>query len=100
MFLLLFPADARPLSGPYTSYDLNTLLRATSGERRAPRLALGDTLVAEQCSRLVVAAAAVAALQSPAALGRAFDVGSVEGPPVPAGDVAAWDALFVSAKRA
>lgn len=90
---------ARLTDGPYTSYDLNTLLRATSGEKRAPLLALGDTLSAAQCSRLVVAAAAVAALASPAAVGRAFDVGSADGEPVAAGDAARWEALFAGARR-
>ena len=49
-----------------------------------------------------MAAAAVAALESPAAFGRAFDVGSVagEGPPEGAGWQGAWDELFGAALRA
>jgi len=92
----------RLTDGPYTSLDLNTLLRATSGERRRPTLALDDSSTPPESSRLVVAAAAVAALGSPAALGRAFDVGSEagEGPPEGAGWQGAWDELFGAARRA
>ena len=95
----------RLTDGPYTSYDLNTLLKATSGTRRRPQLALDDTLLPQESSRLVVASAAVAALRSDAAVGKAFDVGSTEGAgPDADGDPARWqsewDALFAGARRA
>jgi len=93
----------RLTDGPYTSYDLNTLLRATSGTRRRPMLALDDSSIPQESSRLVVAAAAVAALQSDFAVGKAFDVGSSEGdgPPESSKEdwLAGWDQLFTSAKR-
>uniref|UniRef100_A0A7N0VLA5 NAD(P)-binding domain-containing protein n=1 Tax=Kalanchoe fedtschenkoi TaxID=63787 RepID=A0A7N0VLA5_KALFE len=44
----------RLTDGPYTSYDLNTLLKATAGQRRAVLIDQGDKLVGE-ASRLVVA---------------------------------------------
>ncbi len=89
----------RLTDGPYTSYDLNTLLRATSAERRSVQLALDDTLNPQASSRLVVAEAAVQALLCAAAEGKAFDVGSGEGEG-PAADTAAWQALFSAAKAA
>jgi hypothetical protein len=89
----------RLTDGPYTSYDLNTLLRATSSERRSVQLATDDTLNAKESSRLVVAEAAVQALRSAEALGKAFDVGSSEGAG-PGADEAAWDKLFATARPA
>ena len=94
----------RLTDGPYTSYDLNTLLKATAETRRKPQLALDDTLTPQESSRLVVASAAVAALRSGPAVGRSFDVGSVEGQGID-GDggaawQAAWDAQFGAARRA
>jgi uncharacterized protein YbjT (DUF2867 family) len=97
-YTLLRPG--RLTDGPYTSYDLNTLLKATSGTRRKPVLALDDTSTPKESSRLVVAAAAVAALRSEgAAVGRAFDVGSEEGPGVVCGDREGWEVLFAGARR-
>ena len=97
-FVILRPG--RLTDGPYTSYDLNTLLRATSSERRAVQLALDDTLNPAASSRLVVAEAALQALRSDVALGKAFDVGSSEGDGGPGEDTAAWDALFAAARAA
>ncbi|ONK73375.1 uncharacterized protein A4U43_C04F30710 [Asparagus officinalis] len=51
----------RLTDGPYTSYDLNTLIKATAGERRAVVIGQGDKLVGE-VSRLVVAEACIQAL--------------------------------------
>jgi hypothetical protein len=51
----------RLTDGPYTSYDLNTVLRATSATRRGVTLATGDTLSPQESSRIVVAEAAVLA---------------------------------------
>ena len=39
-FVYIFRAG-RLTDGPYTSYDLNTLLKATAGERRAVLVAQG-----------------------------------------------------------
>ena len=96
-YTLLRPG--RLTDGPYTSYDLNTLLQATSGTRRAAVVTRDDTGDAQlEASRLVVAAAAVAALYSAPALGGAFDLASREGPST-GGEQAAWDALFAGAQR-
>lgn len=88
--------------GPYTSYDLNTLLKATAGERRAVvigqgKYALceilgcsefeidcflvwfitGDKLVGE-VSRLVVAEACIQALDIEFTQGKAYEINSVK----------------------
>ena len=87
----------RLTDGPYTSYDLNTLLRATSGTKRAVQIGGGDdVLLPEATSRLVVAEAACAALQIESTVGRAFELGSTEGDG-PGSDLEAWRALFDSA---
>ena len=87
----------RLTDGPYTSYDLNTLLRATSGTKRAVQIGGGDdVLLPEATSRLVVAEAACAALQIESTVGRAFELGSTEGEG-PGSDLEAWRALFDSA---
>ncbi len=89
----------RLTDGPYTSYDLNTLLRATSGEKRAVQLATGDTLSPQASSRLVVAEAALQALCCAGAARRDFDVGSTVGAG-PGADPEKWEALFASARPA
>ena len=61
-FTILRPG--RLTDGPYTSYDINTLIKATSGTRRAVDIGKGDVLLPEETSRIVVADAAVAALGS------------------------------------
>lgn len=47
--------NARPgrlTDGPYTSYDLNTLLRATAGKRHAVRLGQGMSFIIANCCYL------------------------------------------------
>lgn len=44
----------RLTDGPYTSFDLNTVLKATRGSRREVHLSLEDTLSGE-ASRITVA---------------------------------------------
>ncbi|KAF8064552.1 hypothetical protein HT031_003352 [Scenedesmus sp. PABB004] len=83
---------SRLTDGPYTSYDLNTLLQATSGSRREVVLAPDDSLLGE-ASRIAVAEAAVQALQAAATENRAFALESVEGEG-PGQDAAKWAALF------
>jgi len=85
----------RLTDGPYTSYDLNTLLKATSGTKRAVQIGTGDELLPEATSRIVVAEAACAALELPSAAGRAFELGSTEGDG-PGDDVEKWRQLFDS----
>lgn len=87
----------RLTDGPYTSFDLNTLLKATSGTRRAVQIATGDTLNPQATSRLVVAEAALQALLLKGTVGQAYDLGSSEGQG-PGSDTASWEALFEGAK--
>lgn len=67
----------RLTDGPYTSYDLNTLLKATAGERRAVIISKGDKLVGE-VSRLVVAEACIQALDLDITVGQTYEINSVE----------------------
>ncbi|XP_031384654.1 protein TIC 62, chloroplastic isoform X2 [Punica granatum] len=73
-FTILRPG--RLTDGPYTSYDLNTLLKATAGERRAVVIGQGDKLVGE-ASRLVVAEACIQLLDIEFAEGEAYEINSV-----------------------
>ncbi|XP_050370348.1 sanguinarine reductase [Argentina anserina] len=86
----------RLTDGPYTSYDLNTLLQATAGERRAVLIGQGDTLVGE-VSRLVVAEACIQALDIECTEGQIFEVNSVEGEG-PGSDQQKWRELFKAAQ--
>lgn len=63
----------RLIDGPYTSYDLNTLLRATTGGKQGVTLGQGDQLNG-QTSRIDVAAACVACLNSPTTVGKIFEI--------------------------
>jgi uncharacterized protein YbjT (DUF2867 family) len=92
-YTLLRPS--RLTDGPYTSYDLNTLLKATAGSRKDAVLSRRDDLKGE-ASRITVAEAVVQALGSPAAEGRAFAIESAEGAG-PGADAAKWGALFEAA---
>lgn len=85
----------RLTDGPYTSYDLNTLLKATSGLRKSVIINRGDSLSVET-SRIAVAEAAVQALFSDSAKNEAFEIGSVEGP-WPGSELGKWDDLFAKA---
>uniref|UniRef100_A0A804LKH0 NAD(P)-binding domain-containing protein n=2 Tax=Zea mays TaxID=4577 RepID=A0A804LKH0_MAIZE len=67
----------RLTDGPYTSYDLNTLLKATAGERRAVVIGKGDKLVGE-VSRLVVAEACIQALDIESTEGQIYEINSVK----------------------
>lgn len=115
-FTILRPS--RLVDGPYTSKDLNTLLKATSEAQglTGVAVALGDALGKSQASRVAVAEACVQALQSEAAEGRAFCIEScaagggggvaADGGRVaavadaPAGDRDAWEGLFRKAAAA
>ncbi|MBD0335110.1 MAG: SDR family oxidoreductase [Cyanobacteria bacterium Co-bin13] len=63
----------RLIDGPYTSYDLNTLLQAKTQGKRGVVIGQGDTLAGD-ASRIDVAAACVACLQSPAAENQIFEL--------------------------
>lgn len=41
LYLFVVTRPGRLTDGPYTSYDLNTLLKATAGERRAVLIGQG-----------------------------------------------------------
>lgn len=86
----------RLTDGPYTSYDLNTLLKATAGERRAVVIGQGDKLVGE-VSRLVVAEACIQALDLEATEGQIFEINSVKGEG-PGSDPQKWKELFEAAR--
>ncbi|KAK8595955.1 hypothetical protein V6N13_000625 [Hibiscus sabdariffa] len=82
----------RLTDGPYTSYDLNTLLQATAGQRRAVVIGQGDKLVGE-VSRLVVAEACIQALDIEFTQGKIYEINSVEGEG-PGTDPEKWQQLF------
>ncbi|EKQ71218.1 putative nucleoside-diphosphate sugar epimerase [Leptolyngbyaceae cyanobacterium JSC-12] len=63
----------RLIDGPYTSYDLNTLLKTTTQGRQGIVLGTGDTLNG-QTSRIDVAAACVESLNYPETVGKAFEI--------------------------
>ncbi|CAM0873226.1 unnamed protein product [Alopecurus aequalis] len=86
----------RLTDGPYTSYDLNTLLKATAGERRAVEIGQGDKLVGE-ASRLVVAEACIQALDIESTQGQAYEISSVKGEG-PGNDQEKWKELFAAAE--
>jgi uncharacterized protein YbjT (DUF2867 family) len=82
---------ARLIDGPYTSADLNTLLKATTSGKLGVQLGTGDSLVG-QTSRIDVAAACVAALNSAAARDRIFEIINSGSRP----EAIDWEALFAA----
>ncbi|XVF19337.1 hypothetical protein REPUB_Repub11eG0102000 [Reevesia pubescens] len=86
----------RLTDGPYTSYDLNTLLKATAGQRRAVVIGQGDKLVGE-ASRLVVAEACIQALDIEFTEGKIYEINSVKGEG-PGADPEKWQELFKTAE--
>lgn len=79
----------RLIDGPYTSYDLNTLMQAKTNGKSDVVLGQGDTLSGE-ASRIDVARAAVECLQAPITAGKTFDLIN-QGPRPIAVD---WPTLF------
>ncbi len=63
----------RLIDGPFTSYDLNTLLRATTEGKQGIVMGTGDTLNG-QTSRIDVAAACVECLNDPVAENKVFEL--------------------------
>lgn len=82
----------RLTDGPYTSFDLNTLLKATSGSRQDVQLSARDDLNGE-ASRIAAAECAVQALGSERTEGAAIAISSKEGDG-PGQDADKWGALF------
>ncbi|MDJ0799420.1 MAG: SDR family oxidoreductase [Calothrix sp. MO_167.B12] len=63
----------RLIDGPYTSYDLNTLLKAKTDGKKAVIIGTGDTLNGE-ASRIDVANVCVECLNYEATAGKAFEI--------------------------
>lgn len=87
---------ARLTDGPYTSYDLNTLLKATSGTRQDVQLSLEDDQSGE-ASRIAVAEAMLQALSLAGTEGQRIALESKEGAG-PGTDAVAWKKLFEDAR--
>ncbi|KAL3685040.1 hypothetical protein R1sor_003062 [Riccia sorocarpa] len=85
----------RLTDGPYTSYDLNTLLKATAGTRRDVIIGQGDKLVGE-ASRIIVAEACIQSLDLECTDGQTYEISSVEGEG-PGKDLGKWEKLFLAA---
>ena len=80
---------ARLIDGPYTSYDLNTLLRAKTDGKKAVVIGTGDTLNGET-SRIDIANACVACLNYNTTVNKAFEIiNSGKRPPT-----INWEQLF------
>ncbi|MFM7427872.1 MAG: SDR family oxidoreductase [Elainella sp.] len=79
----------RLIDGPFTSYDLNTLLKASTDGKQGVVLGTGDTLNG-QTSRIDVAAACVECLSAPSAVNKTFELINQGSRPVDLD----WAALF------
>lgn len=78
--------------GPYTSYDFNSLVKASTAGKRGVVVETGDTLNG-QTSRIDVAAACVACLNIESAQNKAFEIVSKGDRP----ESIHWNKLFASA---
>ena len=78
--------------GPYTSYDFNSLVKASTEGKLGVTIETGDKLNG-QTSRIDVAAACVACLESDAARNKAFEIVSKGDRP----EVIPWETLFAKA---
>ncbi|EFN51223.1 hypothetical protein CHLNCDRAFT_10816, partial [Chlorella variabilis] len=94
-YLIVRPS--RLTDGPYTSYDINTLLKNTSGSRQDITLSLHDDLVGETDTPRAVAGAVAEAIVQSMLLefveGKKYSIGSREGDG-PGRDPSKWKALF------
>ncbi len=63
----------RLTDGPYTSYDLNTLIQATSGNRQKIIVGQGDKLLGET-TRIIVAEACVESLKLDCTINQTFEI--------------------------
>jgi uncharacterized protein YbjT (DUF2867 family) len=79
----------RLIDGPYTSYDLNTLLKAKTDGKLAVVLGTGDTLTGDT-SRIDVAAVCVECLFYPATVGKTFEIVNSGSRPATTN----WETLF------
>ena len=81
----------RLIDGPYTSYDLNTLLQAKTKGQLGIVVGMGDTLTG-QTSRIDLAAACVESLFCPTTVDKVFEL--INQGPRPS--VIHWEALFAT----
>jgi uncharacterized protein YbjT (DUF2867 family) len=79
----------RLIDGPYTSYDLNTLLKATTDGKLAVVVGTGDTLVGDT-SRIDVATACVECISDPATVNKTFEIVNSGARP----KITDWEVLF------
>ncbi len=79
----------RLIDGPYTSYDLNTLLKAETNGKLGVVVGTGDTL-SGQTSRIDVAQACVESILNPIARGKVFEIVNQGNRPA----VIDWEKLF------
>jgi uncharacterized protein YbjT (DUF2867 family) len=79
----------RLIDGPYTSYDLNTLLKATTGGKLDVVIGKGDTLAGD-ASRIDVAAACVESIFHPSTERQVFELVNKGSRPT----VIDWEKLF------
>jgi len=79
----------RLIDGPFTSYDLNTLLKAKTGGKLDVVVGTGDTLLGDT-SRIDVASACVECLSNPVTAGKIFELVNKGTRP----SVIDWTALF------
>ena len=85
---------ARLIDGPYTSYDLNTLVKAKTNGKLGVVVGTGDTLEGET-SRIDVAAACVECIDNPVTEGKVFELVNKGTRPAKID----WIALFSSLNR-
>jgi uncharacterized protein YbjT (DUF2867 family) len=82
----------RLIDGPFTSYDLNTLMQATTQQKQGIVMATDDRLNG-QTSRIDVAAACVECLNNPATVDKIFELVNQGARPA----TLDWDSLFAQA---
>jgi len=85
---------SRLTDGPYTSYDLNTLLQGVSGTRNQLKVSPEDVLRGE-CGRVALSEAIAQILSLSCTVDQTFHLESVEGPG--ATNEAEWERLFCDA---
>ncbi|BAZ33373.1 NAD-dependent epimerase/dehydratase [Cylindrospermum sp. NIES-4074] len=84
----------RLIDGPFTSYDLNTLLKAKTGGKLGVVVGTGDTLLGDT-SRIDVASACVESLFYPSAAGQVFELVNQGSRPA----VIDWENIFSQLKN-
>ncbi len=90
----------RLTDGPYTSYDLNTLIKATSGNHQKIIVGQGDKLLGET-SRIIVAEACIEALKLDCTINQTFEIiNQIGKDEIPDHDkLLFWQTLFTTAQE-